>query len=447
MTRQKILNVAVIAVTVMALLAVNLPTAFAGPVKNDDFDKAKLITVSPYNDSVDTRKATKASDDPPAYCGGGEATVWYAYTPDQNQSVNINTFGSSYTTVVYIYTGVRGSLSQVTCGYSQSSFVATASQTYYIMVSAASSGYPGPTGAGGDLVFSFTAGPLPSPVASFYFYPSNPSPFVAVQFYGYYSYDPAGLGIQTYDWNLGDGATATDCCPAHQYAADGDYTVQLTVTTVDGRTASTSQVVQVTTQPPVASFYFYPSDPSAFDTLQFYDNSYDPGYAGIQSRNWSFGDGTTATDCCPTHRYAADGDYTVQLTVTTFDGRTASTSQVVHVKTHDVAITKFTVPTSASAGQTRSIVVGVRNTRYPETVRVELYKSTPGGYQSVGFLEQSVPVRSANRTTDFTFNYTFTSDDATIGKVTFRAVAIVINARDALPADNEAISAPTKVTR
>jgi len=58
-----------------------------------------------------------------------------------------------------------------------------------------------------------------------------------------------------------------------------------------------------------------------------------------------------------------------------------------------------------------------------------------------------VPVRPSNRTTDFNFSYTFTSEDAAIGKVTFRAVASIIEARDALSADNEAISSPTKVGR
>jgi len=58
-----------------------------------------------------------------------------------------------------------------------------------------------------------------------------------------------------------------------------------------------------------------------------------------------------------------------------------------------------------------------------------------------------VPVRSANRTTDFNFSYTFTSADAQVGKVTFKAVANIFGARDALPADNEAIATPIKVSR
>jgi PKD repeat protein len=199
--------------------------------------------------------------------------------------------------------------------------------------------------------------------------------------------------------------------------------------------------------PPVANIEFYPYDPSVFDTVTFYSNSWDPAEVGIASCAWDLGDGTTSPDCWTSHQYAADGGYTVQLTVTTYDGRTASTTRDVQVRTHDVAITKFVVPTSARVGQTRSIVVGVNSKRYLEEVEVQLYKSTPGGYEWVGTLRQTVPVRPANRTTDFSFSYTFTADDASVGKVTFRAVANLINARDALPADNESISMPTKVTR
>jgi hypothetical protein len=197
----------------------------------------------------------------------------------------------------------------------------------------------------------------------------------------------------------------------------------------------------------VASFYYYPFDASKFDVVQFIDQSYDPGGVGFAAFEWNFGDGTTATVQHPTHQYAADADYTVQHSVTTADGRTASTSQVVHVRTHDVAITKFAAPVAASAGQTRQITVGLNSKRYPETVEVQFFKSVPGGYQQVGSLTQSVPVRSGNRTTDFNFSYTFTNADAQLGKVTFKAVAILLGARDALPADNEAVAPPTKVSR
>ena len=75
-----------------------------------------------------------------------------------------------------------------------------------------------------------------------------------------------------------------------------------------------------------------------------------------------------------------DGDYTVWHKVQTTDGREAEVTKTVQVRTHDVAITKFTVPKSASAGQTRQIVVGLRNYNYTEDVQVELYKSGVYGY-------------------------------------------------------------------
>jgi len=137
----------------------------------------------------------------------------------------------------------------------------------------------------------------------------------------------------------------------------------------------------------------------------------------------------------------------VQLAVTTLDGRTAVASQTVHVRTHDVAITRFATPNAASSGQTRRIVVGINSKRYAETVEVQLFRSVPGGFQQFGSLTQSVPMNPKNGTTEFAFSYTFTGDDAQVGKVTFRAVAMVASVRDALPADNEAIAPPTKVSR
>ena len=199
--------------------------------------------------------------------------------------------------------------------------------------------------------------------------------------------------------------------------------------------------------PPQAQFYYWPYDPSVFDNIQFYDYSWDPAGMGIQSQAWEFGDGTTAQGCCPTHRYGKDGDYQVRLTVTTTDGRTGSVVQTVRVTTHDVAISKIDAPQAAKAGQTRQIGVNIKSTRYPETVRVELLKSVPGGFWSIASTEQNIPVRSGNRTTAVNLSYTFTDADASVGKVTFRAVVYIVNARDALPADNEAITAPTKVSR
>jgi hypothetical protein len=112
-----------------------------------------------------------------------------------------------------------------------------------------------------------------------------------------------------------------------------------------------------------------------------------------------------------------------------------------------VAITRLSAPTTAKSGQTRPIEVNVNNRRYPETVEVQLFKSVPGGLELVGVLTQSVLKRATTQTTDFSFSYTFTTADTSLGKVTFQAVATIIGARDALPADNTAIAVPTRINK
>ena len=76
-------------------------------------------------------------------------------------------------------------------------------------------------------------------------------------------------------------------------------------------------------------------------------------------------------------------------------------------------------------GRQGTITVGIGNTRYPENVQVELYKVTPQGELLIGTGIQTVRVMKLKQVVTFTFNYVFTSDDFTIGKVPFKAVATI----------------------
>ncbi|NIM11614.1 MAG: PKD domain-containing protein, partial [Candidatus Aminicenantes bacterium] len=64
-------------------------------------------------------------------------------------------------------------------------------------------------------------------------------------------------------------------------------------------------------------------------TVNFTDTSTDDGT--IVSWLWDFGDGNTSTEQNPTHTYAADGTYTVTLTVTDDDSLTDSVSKIITV--------------------------------------------------------------------------------------------------------------------
>jgi hypothetical protein len=72
-----------------------------------------------------------------------------------------------------------------------------------------------------------------------------------------------------------------------------------------------------------------------------------------------------------------------------------------------------------------------------------LKNNNQGGFDVVGTLTQSVPVKTGKATTPFAFSYTFTSSDATAGKVTFEAIATIQGNRDAFPSDNTALAQTT----
>jgi hypothetical protein len=193
-------------------------------------------------------------------------------------------------------------------------------------------------------------------------------------------------------------------------------------------------------QPPVPDFRFSPEQPSVFDTIQLSDGSHDPEAVGIASATWDLGDGATAVGSSPVHRYRADGEYRVRLTVITVDGRIASITRIVSVRTRDVAIVSLETPRSAAAGRTCSISVWVVSLRSPETVQVEIFHN--GDVQPIDRLIKPVAARKRCR---FDFAYTFGELDAAAGEVTFKAVATIVGARDARPADNAAVAAATVI--
>ena len=475
-------------VSMLLLAAITLPAAppaLAQPPQNDDFDSAIVVPELPWTDYRWTGEATSAPDDPVECHNNG--SVWYTFTPAEDMVIEANTFGSDYDTTLAAYTGGRGSLTLVpdACNddfaglQSRVVFAATGGTSYHFLV-----GYccgQGGSG-GGNLVFNvdeqqppmndnwvnaMLVGELPfsdvnstewaglepgepvpgcawGVVGKTIWYAFTPVDSIAVAARLDYSFNPV---MAAYTGSSLADLSEVECRTGGVWLtlqAQAGTTYYFQVAGMWGESGSLTFYLDLP-PPPYASFGFSPGDPSAFDTISFWDWSWDPVGSGIASEMWDFGDGATAEGCCPTHRYAADGDYTVGLTVTTYDGRSASASGAISVRTHDVAITRFTVPKSASAGQTRSVVVYVKNTRYPEQVEVQLYKSVVGDWQWVGSQSQFVPVRPGNRTQTFSFNYTFTAEDAALGKVTFRAYAYLQDSRDALPADNEAIALPTKV--
>lgn len=103
-----------------ALAASCLPS-----VPHDDFDDARAIDTFPYADSIDTTYATSWEDDPVFCEGNGSRTVWYRFTAEESGALTVSTAGSTYDTVLGVYTGSRGRLNQRACN---NDYAGTASQ-------------------------------------------------------------------------------------------------------------------------------------------------------------------------------------------------------------------------------------------------------------------------------------------------------------------------------
>ncbi|HHW87935.1 MAG TPA: trypsin-like serine protease [Chloroflexi bacterium] len=120
------------------------------PPANDDFDQPVAMTPLPFNHQMDTTTATTAADDPILCTASrGGATVWYRLVAPATGQIQVNTFGSSYDTVLAVYSGARGALVSLTCNddynslQSQVAFDAIAGATYYIEVASYSFGNVG----------------------------------------------------------------------------------------------------------------------------------------------------------------------------------------------------------------------------------------------------------------------------------------------------------------
>lgn len=151
-----------------------------------------------------------------------------------------------------------------------------------------------------------------------------------VQFAGH-AQDPSGDPL-TYRWDFGDGSTASGLLtPQHVFQDDGEYTVTLTASDLQGLSASASLNVRVeNVAPRVDAGTNQQSDQGR--KVLFQGGFQDPGTLDTHAILWDLGDGTTAEGILnPGKTYACGGLYTVVLTVTDDDGGIGTDSVRVEV--------------------------------------------------------------------------------------------------------------------
>ncbi len=126
--------------------------------------------------------------------------------------------------------------------------------------------------------------------------------------------ESTGAIIVAWEWSFGDGGTSISQYPNHSYTVPGSYMVQVTITDLQGGTATITQEVTVPVQPPTPDF-----TADCNGATCTFTNQTDPWYyAGAY---WDFGDGSVSGDWSPFHTYKVTEPttFTVKLSVYDWD--------------------------------------------------------------------------------------------------------------------------------
>lgn len=145
-----------------------------------------------------------------------------------------------------------------------------------------------------------------------------------------------------YSWNFGAGATASGPNPTHVFAANGIYSVVLTVTDQCGQTATSTQTLTVCA-PQTAAFTYVAN----VLTLNFTANA-----PNATTYYWDFGNSTTGSGATPSVTYTTGGNYTVTLIAVNACGDSATSSQTIQVCTKPTAAFTFFIISSNGGGMT-----------------------------------------------------------------------------------------------
>ncbi len=143
-----------------------------------------------------------------------------------------------------------------------------------------------------------------------------------------------GNHLVSFDWDFGDGATASGPVVDHVYNSAGEYAVKLVIVDDKGNNGQAGQKITVSKapmpdQPPVASINA-PDQAEVGQTVTF-DASGSSWTNDITSFAWSFGDGTNADAIQIDKVYNAAGVYNVTLTLTDNKGLQGTTNKQITI--------------------------------------------------------------------------------------------------------------------
>jgi len=147
---------------------------------------------------------------------------------------------------------------------------------------------------------------------------------------------PTG-NITNWSWNFGDGNNSNQQNSSNTYNTDGQYQVELIVSTNMGCLDTTTQTATIY---PIPIPDIITSNNCLNIISSFTDNSVVNAPANITQYNWDFGDGNSSNQQNPTNLYTNVGNYTVTLSTTSSDGCVAQTN--TNIEIYPLPVADFT---------------------------------------------------------------------------------------------------------
>ncbi len=475
-----------IGLVVLALLAASVPAVTLGaPPSNDAFSAATTIGSLPYATDPALTEATVEPGEPGSCQSPPAASVWYAYHAGSSGFIRVALDGEAKWLVRVAVFRVDGpgftGLTEVFCTPTDLTdflFEASVGTTYAIQLATA---YP--ESAAAHLDISAPAPPAndayarATRITSVPFAgdaedltaagvePNEPTDCLAGDRTAWYdfvapddatvnlTYDAAAVAeLAIFQGDAIDQLTLIDCGPLSgegrvSLAVHRGSTYHLRMSLADSAVFQYGVRLDIAAAPPpLIFFHWVPSSPVPGEDVRFVDDSEDVAGVGIVSWHWRFHDGSTADGPSATYRYRKDGAYPVTLDIRTGDGRTASLTRSVLVRTHDVRIDRFAVPASVKVGRTFKVSLDVSSRHDAEQVVVFLYRTGSNGEVVVAVVGGTVPKAGHGRKATFVIQDRLTAADGAGGSVTYRVVVKLFDeGRDIDPANNTATSPPVKV--
>ncbi len=157
--------------------------------------------------------------------------------------------------------------------------------------------------------------------------------------------DPGTNDSVSYQWDFGDGSSATGSANVqHAYADNGSYTVTFTASDDDGATTSASAVIVVSNLAPVIDSTAVPTSGDEGESIVLSATASDVPSDSV-SYTWDFGDGSPQQVGSPiSYTWLDEGSYTVTVIASDDDGDASSATAPITINNLAPTITQSSIP-------------------------------------------------------------------------------------------------------